>query len=129
MPSMRFHARLDTSHHGPPHPFKDARIFADSLRGIHTAFSLSTVTAYIKVFRCRYRQKSNRIQIWRGAWKPYSGSFCTYPSVMSGVTVNISHSAEHHHACASSFGRPCMRTPRQWLPVSRCGKTCRPTDH
>jgi hypothetical protein len=24
MSSMRFRARLDTSHHGPPHPFKNA---------------------------------------------------------------------------------------------------------
>jgi hypothetical protein len=32
--SMRFHALLDTSHHGPPHPF---RVAADSLTGIHNA--------------------------------------------------------------------------------------------
>jgi hypothetical protein len=37
MPSMRFNARLDTSHHGPPHPFKDAGVVADSLTGIHSA--------------------------------------------------------------------------------------------
>jgi hypothetical protein len=30
MSSMRFNARLDTSHHGPPHPFKDAGVVADS---------------------------------------------------------------------------------------------------
>jgi hypothetical protein len=34
---MRFNARLDTSHHGPPRPFKDARVVADSLTGIHRA--------------------------------------------------------------------------------------------
>jgi hypothetical protein len=34
MPSMRFNARLDTSHHGSPHPFKDSRAFADSLTGM-----------------------------------------------------------------------------------------------
>jgi hypothetical protein len=37
MSSMRFNALLDTSHHGPPHPFKDAGIVADSLIGIHVA--------------------------------------------------------------------------------------------
>jgi hypothetical protein len=30
MSSMRFSARLDTSHHGPPHPFKDAGVVVDS---------------------------------------------------------------------------------------------------
>jgi hypothetical protein len=33
--SMRFNARLDTSHHGPSHPFKDAGVVADSLTDIH----------------------------------------------------------------------------------------------
>jgi hypothetical protein len=28
---MGFNARLDASHHGPPHPFQDAGIVADSL--------------------------------------------------------------------------------------------------
>jgi hypothetical protein len=35
MSSKRFNARLDTSHHELPHPFKDARAIADSLIGIH----------------------------------------------------------------------------------------------
>jgi hypothetical protein len=33
---MRFNARLDTSHHGPPHLSKDAGVVADSLTGIHS---------------------------------------------------------------------------------------------
>jgi hypothetical protein len=37
MSSMRFNAPLDTSHHGPPHPFKDAGVVEDSLTGIHNA--------------------------------------------------------------------------------------------
>jgi hypothetical protein len=37
MSSMGFNARLGTSHHGPPHPLKDAGIVADSLTGIHNA--------------------------------------------------------------------------------------------
>jgi hypothetical protein len=37
MSSMRFNALLDMSHHGPPHPFKDAGVVADSLTGIHNA--------------------------------------------------------------------------------------------
>jgi hypothetical protein len=37
MPSMRFNTRFDTSHHGPPHPFTDARVVADSLTDIHNA--------------------------------------------------------------------------------------------
>jgi hypothetical protein len=35
--SMGFNARLDTSHHGPPHPFKVAGAVADSLTGIRSA--------------------------------------------------------------------------------------------
>jgi hypothetical protein len=34
---MRFYARLDTSHHGPPHQFRDTGAVADSLRDIHSA--------------------------------------------------------------------------------------------
>jgi hypothetical protein len=37
MSSMRFNARLDTSHHGPPHPCKDAGAVTDSLTDIHKA--------------------------------------------------------------------------------------------
>jgi hypothetical protein len=37
MSSMGFSARLDTSQHGPPYPFRDAGIDVDSLAGIHTA--------------------------------------------------------------------------------------------
>jgi hypothetical protein len=37
MSSMRFSARLDTSYHELPHPFKDAGVVADSLTGIHSA--------------------------------------------------------------------------------------------
>jgi hypothetical protein len=37
MSSMRFNARVDTSHHGPPHPIKDAGVVEDSLIGIHNA--------------------------------------------------------------------------------------------
>jgi hypothetical protein len=35
MSSMRFNAFLNTSHHGLSHQFKDARVVADSLIGIH----------------------------------------------------------------------------------------------
>jgi hypothetical protein len=97
MSSMRFSVRLDTSHHGPPHLFKDAVVVADSLTGIHNAMvkcpSLSTGAAYIRVFFLVSSQvKIQRIQIWRGAWRPCSGSSCTYPAVITGVIENISHS-------------------------------------
>jgi hypothetical protein len=35
--SMKFNARIDRSHLGPLHPFKDAMVFADSLTAIHNA--------------------------------------------------------------------------------------------
>jgi hypothetical protein len=37
MSSMRFNARLDTSHDRPPHPFKDAGVVVDSLTAIRSA--------------------------------------------------------------------------------------------
>jgi hypothetical protein len=59
MASMRFNARLDTSHHVPPHPSKDAGAVADSLRGIHSAMvkCLFVVnrSCIHKVFRCPHR--------------------------------------------------------------------------
>jgi hypothetical protein len=35
MSSMKFNARLDMSHHGPTHPFKEAGLVEDRLTGIH----------------------------------------------------------------------------------------------
>jgi hypothetical protein len=37
MSAMRINARLDTSHHGEPYTFKDARVLVESLTGIHKA--------------------------------------------------------------------------------------------
>jgi hypothetical protein len=37
MSSMRLNTRLNTSHHGPLHLLKDARVDVDSLTGIHSA--------------------------------------------------------------------------------------------
>jgi hypothetical protein len=34
---MKFSAGLDTSHHVPPHPLKDAGLVVASLTGIHNA--------------------------------------------------------------------------------------------
>jgi hypothetical protein len=47
MSSMRFNARLDTPHHRPPHPFKDAGVVVDSLTGIHN----TTVKCFFGVSR------------------------------------------------------------------------------
>jgi hypothetical protein len=73
MSDMRFNARLDTSHHGPPRPFWDAAgaVAASTMR---CASSLSTGAAYTRVFRCTH--------IWRGAWRPCSGFSCLYRPVM-----------------------------------------------
>jgi hypothetical protein len=37
MSSTGFDAHLNTSHHGPPHQFKDAGVPADGLTGIQNA--------------------------------------------------------------------------------------------
>jgi hypothetical protein len=86
---VRFKARLDTSHHGPPHPFKDAGVVADSLTGIHNAMKCLFVVNRSCI---QSPQVSiQRIQV-RRAWRPCNGSSSTYPSVMTAVTENISHS-------------------------------------
>jgi hypothetical protein len=94
MSSMRYKARLDTSHYGPPHPFKDAGVVANSLTRIHN----TTVKCIFFVNRsCLHKRfqapPQLKIQIWRGARRPCNGSSSTYPSVMIAVTENISHSA------------------------------------
>jgi hypothetical protein len=37
MSCTKLNARLDTSHYGPLHPFKDTEVAAGSLIGIHNA--------------------------------------------------------------------------------------------
>jgi hypothetical protein len=47
--SMSINARLDTSHHGPPRPFRDAGVVVDSLTDVHNAmakYSVFIVHAY-----------------------------------------------------------------------------------
>jgi hypothetical protein len=63
MSSMRFSARLNTSHHGPPYPFKDAGAVADSLTGIHNSrvkcLFVVNRSCIHKGFRCPPRSNSN----------------------------------------------------------------------
>jgi hypothetical protein len=83
MSSMRFNARLDTSHRGPPHPFTDAGAVADSLTGIHSAMCLFVVnrTCIHKGLQVSPQVNIQRMQV-RRAWRPCSGSSSTYPSRM-----------------------------------------------
>jgi hypothetical protein len=96
MSSTRFNAGLDTSHHGASHSFKDAGVVVDSLTGIRNAIVkrhfVVNRSCIHKGFSVSPQVKIQRIQIWR-AWRPYSGSSCTHPSVMIGVIENIWHSA------------------------------------
>jgi hypothetical protein len=62
MPFMRLNARLDTAHHGTPHPLKDAGEVADSLTDIHNAmvkylFVVNSNCIH-KGFRCLHRHES-----------------------------------------------------------------------
>jgi hypothetical protein len=95
MPSVRFNALLDSSHHGLPHPCRDAGVVADSLTGIHDALVkcrlVANTSCIHKGFQASLQAKIKRIEIWRG-WRPTSVSFSTCPSVMIGVTENFSHS-------------------------------------
>jgi hypothetical protein len=46
---MRFNARLDKSHHGPQHPFKEAGVAADSLTAIHNAMLKLLYGVYTRI--------------------------------------------------------------------------------
>jgi hypothetical protein len=92
--SMRFSARLDTSHHGPQHPCREPGAVADHLTGTHT---MMVKCLFVVNRRCIHKGfwespqiKIQRIQIWP-AWRPCSRPSSTCPSVMLGVAVNISH--------------------------------------
>jgi hypothetical protein len=95
MSFTRSNARLDTSHHGPQHPFEDAGVVADSLTDIDNAVvKWSFVVSRSCIFKCVYvslQVKIQRIEV-RLAWRPRSGSSSTYPLVMLDVTENILHS-------------------------------------
>lgn len=52
MSRVRVNARLETSRHGPPCPFKDAEVAADSLTGIHNA-----IVKYLFVVNRSYVRK------------------------------------------------------------------------
>jgi Zn-finger nucleic acid-binding protein len=95
MSSVRFNSRLDTPHHGPSHPFKDAGAVADSLPGIHNTmlkcfFVVNRIWIH-KGFNVSPQVKIQRIKIWR-ARRSCSGSSPTHTSVLICVTENISHS-------------------------------------
>jgi hypothetical protein len=87
MSSMKFCSRLVTSHHGPPHPFKGAGLYANSLK---RPFVVNRSCIH-KGFQVSPQLKMQRIQNWR-AWRSRNGPSSTCPSVMIGVTENISHS-------------------------------------
>jgi hypothetical protein len=58
--SMRVNARLDISHHGPPHPCKDGGVVWDKASTMRwcSASSLSTGAAFTRGLRCPHRYKS-----------------------------------------------------------------------
>jgi hypothetical protein len=118
MSYMRFNARLDTSRHGPLHPFTDAGLAADSLTGIHntmvSAYLLSTGAAHTRGCRCLKGKKpedSNLASLEAMQFFSY-----VYPSVTKGVTENVSHSTvtmcrctiKHSFSCNSQI--KCFRT-------------------
>jgi hypothetical protein len=85
MSSMGFNARLDTSHHGPPHQFKDARVVANSLASTHIAMFFFIVDSSCKhVFLCVLTSKNAGFKY--GELGGHASS--TYPSVTTGVTEN-----------------------------------------
>jgi hypothetical protein len=86
--SLRSKARLDASHHGPPHPVKDAGVAADSLKCLF----VGNRGCVHKGFQVSPQVQIHGIQVWL-AWRPCSGSSSSYPSVMKRVFENTWHSS------------------------------------
>jgi hypothetical protein len=85
MSFMRFNARFDTSYHGPPHPFKDAGLVADSLTGIHNAMmrclfvvnrSCIYVLRFLGVPICKNPEDSNLASLVAMQWVLLCLSIC-----------------------------------------------------
>jgi hypothetical protein len=99
---MRFNARLDTSHHGPPHSFKDAGAVADSLTGIHSAMKCLDVvnrSCIHKGLQMSPHVNIQRIQV-RRAWRPCS--ILLYLSIRHDMLLRTSRKARLRCAGAHS---------------------------
>jgi hypothetical protein len=128
MSSMRFNARLDMSHHGTPHLFRDGGVVADSLTIIHNAMcpfvvNRSCIHKGHNEFRVSPRVKIQRIQTWR-ARRPCSGSSSAYLSVMIHVTENMSYSTKSDECGGRAVGPP-LPIYRSWYMLVRTCRTAR----
>jgi hypothetical protein len=104
MSSVRFNARLDTSHHRTPHAFKDAAVVAGKLSGIHKHLCVVNRSCIHKVFYCDIgRQK------YVGAPSRMSH---IRPLTASGTSV----SGNIRNACE---GEPRVLSSRQLLPYQK----------
>jgi hypothetical protein len=110
--SMRFNARLDMSHHEAPHPFKHAEIgvervvWQESGGRWWSTCSLLAGAAY-RMDICVFIGKNP-------AWRPCSGTSCTHPSVMIGVTENISHNTAKMNDSGMAEGNICSANISQF---------------
>jgi hypothetical protein len=127
MSSMRLKARLDTSHHGPPRPCKDAGAVVDSLTGIHSAmkclFLINMCCIYARGFICPPQVKAgigSRYSSWLGAGRPRGRS-----SNLGRGKIFI----------LSNLSRPVLvltQPPIQWVPGTlflRVKRPWREADH
>jgi hypothetical protein len=82
MASVKFEVSLDTSHYGPPHPFKDAGVVAGSVADTHTAMVKCLLdvnrSCINRGFQVSPHVKIERIQIQR-AWSSCTSSLCSVP--------------------------------------------------
>jgi hypothetical protein len=131
MPSVRFNARLDTSHHGPPHPCKDTGVVSDSLDRhpqcdgavpLRCLQELHTQEEVFGVPTGTRPEDSSQVSVEAMQW------ILLYLSVMIAIIENISHSTAKMcrstimhiaHSCSDcqwyifhSFGRSCRRKSR-----------------
>jgi hypothetical protein len=141
--SLRITVGLETSRHGPPHPIRDGSTVANTLAGIHNAmtkclFVVNRIFLHMEFYASPTGFKSvKRSGHVVGSLLPIHR-----PWKVWHVTQNRWNVSEHHGACTTfMLLHPVVhlpvaltdytynRKPRQWFPVTRCSKTCWPTNH
>jgi hypothetical protein len=112
---MKFNTclRVHTSHHGPPYPFKDARLDADSLTGIHNAMvkwlfvvkRSCNAQGFLGFPTAKNAENSNLMSVEAMQWDLLYLSIGHYRSYCEHLAQHgkCVPEQEHHNACTTFF--------------------------
>jgi hypothetical protein len=88
MTSVRFNARLDTSHHGRTHPLKNGGVFVDGLTGVHDGNGEVSLCGQQELHTQGFSGVPTGHNPKREC-RPCNGSSCTYSSVIINVNGKV----------------------------------------